>query len=213
MAGITASYGTLTTENSKIFSIINNINASGNITSVKPFVGYFYKNNRCLGLRFAYTSINGGIDSALIDLGPSNDMTFKVPYAHVLNNQYSCGIFHRSYAGLDARGRVGLFAEIEMLATSGNSIYEFAMGDTKSISRSKSLNVGLFFNPGVAVYVLPNICTSLSFGLGGIDYGLTNILDDSGNIVGRREESKLSLKFNLTAINIGVTLHLWDKNK
>ncbi len=87
------------------------------------------------------------------------------------------------------------------------------MVDSDIISRNKAIHVGLNFNPGIAVYVLPNVCTSLSFGLGGIDYNLTKQLDDSSNVIGQRDDSKLSLRLDLTAINIGVTLHLWDKSK
>lgn len=213
IGGVTASYATMSSKNSEIFAIFNNINAQGSITSVKPFVGYFYSNNKCVGLRFGYSSINGGIDSALIDLGPSNDMTFEVPYAHVNSSGYSYSIFHRNYAGLDARGRVGLFAEIELEGSSANNIYEFAMGDTKITSRNRSRHYGLNFNPGVAVYILPNVCTSLSFGLGGINYNLIENLDEHSNVVGTRNDSKLSLRLNLTAINIGMTIHLWDKGE
>ncbi|MBR2442829.1 MAG: hypothetical protein IKB19_00790, partial [Rikenellaceae bacterium] len=45
ICGISASYGTLSSADADIALIINNINLGGSIVSVKPYFGYFYRNN------------------------------------------------------------------------------------------------------------------------------------------------------------------------
>ncbi|MDE5963764.1 MAG: hypothetical protein K2G58_07100, partial [Alistipes sp.] len=120
ITGLTASYGTLSSEDTDFLVILDNINANGTIASVKPYFGYFYRNNRCVGVRFGYTYIDAELDSGTrFDLGEGNDVAFDLPYVGVKSNNYSFGIFHRSYAGLDPKGRFGLFAEIELSMASG----------------------------------------------------------------------------------------------
>lgn len=55
--GLTASYGTLTSEDTDYFLLLDNFNADGSITTVNPFIGYFYRDNRCVGVRFGYRHI------------------------------------------------------------------------------------------------------------------------------------------------------------
>ena len=45
MMGLTASYGTLSSDDTDIMLILDNINADGTVATVKPFVGYFYRDN------------------------------------------------------------------------------------------------------------------------------------------------------------------------
>ncbi len=71
---------------------------------------------------------------------------------------------------------------------------------------SQSVN----FNPGVAVYVLSNVSATLSFGLGGLSYDSTIQYDREGLYMGESNDSKLSFKFNILAINIGINVHLWS---
>lgn len=49
MLGMTASYGTLTTDDADMWTLVSNLSADGAVASIRPFVGYFYKDNRCLG--------------------------------------------------------------------------------------------------------------------------------------------------------------------
>lgn len=213
MMGLTASYGTLSSDDTDFMLIIDQVDADGTIASVKPFIGYFYRDNRCIGVRFGYSHASGKLNSANFDLGESNDVLFEVPYLDTKSNSYSFGVFHRSYAGLDPKGRFGLFAEVELAVSTGTS--EFAYETGGQIRRTKSDNTQLrfSFNPGAAVYIFPNVCATLSFGLGGIQYTSVTQHDAEGNRIGTRKASKMKFKLNLAAINIGMTVHMWDKKK
>ena len=59
MMGLTASYGTLSSDDTDIMLILDNINADGTVATVKPFVGYFYRDNNCIGVRFGYRHMSG----------------------------------------------------------------------------------------------------------------------------------------------------------
>ena len=205
MMGLTASYGTLSSDDTDFMIILDNINADGTIASVRPFAGYFYRDNR-----FGYTHVDGTLNNMRFDMGESNDISTEIPYVNLLSDNYSFGLFHRSYAGLDPKGRFGLFAEFELSFSTGNT--QFAYETSGQIKRTYSDNtqLKLGFNPGAAVYIFPNVCATLSFGLGGTS---VTQKEADGNKIGTRQSSNMKFKLNIFSINFGMTIHLWDKKK
>ena len=213
MVGLTASYGTLSSEDSDFLVVVDNIDADGTIASVKPYIGYFYSDNHCIGARFGYTYLAATLNAAQFDLGEGNDVAFDMPYIGAKSRNYAFGLFHRTYAGLDAKGRFGLFAELELAVSSGRSEFSYESGDELRTTFSDNLKASFSFNPGAAVYIFPNVCATLSFGLGGIQYTRVTQKDPDGNKIGSRTASKMRFRLNLAAINIGMTVHLWNKHK
>ena len=213
MMGLTASYGTLSSDDTDIMLILDNINADGTVATVKPFIGYFYRDNNCIGVRFGYRHMGGTLDSGNYDFGESNDLTGALPYLDLASDNYSFGIFHRSYAGLDPKGRFGLFAEFELSMSTGSTNFAYESGDRIKRTYSDNAQFKLAFNPGAAVYIFPNVCATLSFGLGGIQYTSVTQKDAEGHKIGSRKASNMKFKLNIAAINVGMTIHLWDKKK
>ncbi|MFI3321095.1 MAG: hypothetical protein R3Y50_01060 [Rikenellaceae bacterium] len=213
LGGVSLSYVTASSQNSEVLLVLNGIDASGTLLTVKPFVGYFYKDNRAVGVRFGYSNLNADLDSADFDFGSTNDLTIAIPSVNALSESYSYGIFHRSYTSLDRKGRVGLFAEVELSTSMGKSTFGYEYDGVEKHINSKNNRVSLDFNPGAAVYVMPNFCVTLSFGLGGVQYNKIEQTDDLGEVVGNRQSSNMSFKFNVADINVGMVLHLWTKNR
>ena len=216
MMGLTASYGTMSSDDTDIMLILDGIDADGTVATVKPFIGYFYRDNNCLGVRFGYRHMDGNLDAARYDLGESNDASGQIPKLDINSDNYSFGIFHRSYAGLDPKGRFGLFAEFELSLATGSSKFSYqpnTSNDEMKTTYSDNTQVKLAFNPGAAVYIFPNVCATVSFGLGGIQYNSVTQKDESGKKTGSREASNMRFRLNIAAINFGMTIHLWDKKK
>ena len=214
--GLTASYGTMSSDDTDIMLILDGIDADGTVATVKPFIGYFYRDNNCLGVRFGYRHMDGNLDAARYDLGESNDASGSIPKVNFNSDNYSFGIFHRSYAGLDPKGRFGLFAEFELSLSTGTSKLSYqpdTASDNMKTTLSDNTQLKLAFNPGAAVYIFPNVCATLSFGLGGIQYTSVTQKDDAGNKIGTRKASNMRFRLNVAAINFGMTIHLWDKKK
>ena len=214
IAGVTASYGTLTADDSDIAMIIENLKLGGSVITVKPYVGYMYRNNLSIGARFGYTYMNGHFDNANINLGNFiNGIEFGTEGIAIeyLSNAYSFAIFHRAYVPLDRRGRFGVFGELELLGQYGRSKFGFMYNNEWSTSISDNYKVKFNFNPGVAAYIFPNVCASVSFGLGGLQYTHIKQFDAEMNPQGTRDYSKLRFRLNIAEINIGVTVHLWSK--
>ena len=214
ICGVTASYGTLSTDNSDIALIVENLRLGGSAVSVKPYFGYFYRDNFSIGARFGYTHMAANFDNANINLGNfinGIDFTTEGIQLNYLSNAYSFAIFHRAYVPLDKRGRFGVFGELELEGSYGRSNFGFMFNNEWSNSISDTYKVRFNFNPGVAAYIFPNVCATVSFGLGGLQYNHIKQFDNQMEVTGTRNFSKLSFRLNITEINIGVTVHLWSK--
>ena len=189
--GFAASYGTLTSDDTDLMLILDGIDMKGSVFTLNPSFGYFIKDNICLGVRFGYTRTQG----TLSDVGFKNRMT-------------TMGAFMRSYAGVDPKGHFGLFGELELMFRMGTSVFSYAPeGGVKSTDGS-NMQVRIAFSSGVAVYIFPNVCCTLSFGLGGFQFSKVNQKDAAGNVTGSRQASKLLLRLNLADIKIGLNFHL-----
>ena len=147
------------------------------------------------------------------NLGEQNDLSGSLGDMDLTSDNFTFSFFHRSYVGLDAKGRFGLFAELDLSYATGTSRFTYKSGDETRYTRSKNAKLKLAFNPGIAVYIFPNVCGTLSFGLGGLQYGRVRQFDEAGNKTGSRTASKMRFRLNLADINIGMVIHLWDKKK
>ena len=111
--GLTVSYGTITSDDTDYMLILDDLNFSGSIFTINPSFSYFVKDNLSFGARFGYSKTDGHIDNAALDLGEANDMNISFSDINLNSTSSSFGIFMRSYAGIDAKGHFGLFAELE----------------------------------------------------------------------------------------------------
>lgn len=213
MMGLTISYGTLNTDNADMFPIFEEINVGGSIVTLNPYIGYFYRDNNCFGVRFGYSHVDGTLDSFGVDLGEQNDIELDIPWIDLSSRRFSASAFHRTYVGLDEKCRFGAFGELELSYTNGNNMFAYKSGDRLKHTRSKSQSVRVLFSPGVAVYALPNVSASVSFGLGGFKYTFTQQYDENGEKTGKRHYSNLNFRLNLLDIRIGLTFHLWNAKK
>ncbi len=208
IVGATLSYGTLASDNSSLLYLLSGIDAGVSYTSLNPFVGYFYRNNRCIGARLGYGTIDAKIDGGTIDFGESNDITFDIPYVAFTSQSYSYSVFHRNYLSLDKKGSFGFFAEVELTASSSQNTMSLDADSATQDTRNKCFGLGLDFNPGIVVFVLDNVSTNVSFGFGGLGYTRVKQLDADGSVSGSRATSQMRFKLNITDINFGVTVHL-----
>ena len=211
MLGLTVSYGTLESQDSDIGLILDNIDLRGSMFSIKPHYGYFYRDNNTIGVRLGYSYANGELNNLGLNLGQANDVNLSLGNFGYNNRAYSMAVYHRSYMALDKKGRFGLFAEWELAGQMGRSCFDYMSEGALKSNISKNYRLSLNFAPGFAVYIFPNVCAGVSFGLGGLQYNHIKQEDAEGNFIGKRDFSKLNFGLNLAQINIGVNIHLWSK--
>lgn len=205
IAGAQLSYAYFSSSDSEYLLLVNGLNASGSVTRVTPFIGYFYHRNQCLGVQFAYRHLRGDIDSADIKFGDNDDYSFSLTGVHLLQRTYSAAMFHRAYIGLEPKGRFALYNETRIEFSFGRTQFSYDENYTDMYTRNRQTSVT--FHPGLAVFVMNNMSIHASIGVGGVHFNSARI-HDGGRVVGKRSSVLADFRLNLTDITVGMTLHL-----
>ena len=129
------------------------------------------------------------------------------------NESFSWSLFHRNFMGLDRRGILGVILEAELKFKSGTSLISSGSGDSASTSESRNFSAKLNVNPGLGVYVFPQVCLTVTVGIGGLSYNNIRQLNNAGEVIGRRDHSSMKFKLNIADIQIGLVAHLWNNKK
>lgn len=215
MLGLTASYGTLKSDNSDLMLLLDGINVGLRTASINPFFAYAYRDNRAVGMRFGYDLINGDLGNVDVNIGLIADGMENMGLGDLKlrNESFSCAFFHRNFIGLDRRGIVGVIMEAELKVKSGNTLITSGEGEEASSSLSRNFAAKLNFNPGMGIYVFPQVCVTCTVGVGGISYNNIRQFNAAGEVVGRRDHSSMKFKVDITNIQIGIVAHLWNNKK
>lgn len=203
--GLTASYGEISTDNLEIFDLLNDIDLGGHIFSIKPFLEYTISNNISVGLRFGYTSGKGNVDSFKVDV--DEDMNFNLHDIMYRNESYTAAVLFRQYIGIARRGRFGVFNEVELAFSSGNSDFQRPYAGELRTTHTTYMKAGLNFSPGVSVFMMKNVAFNLSFGVFGF-YLKNERQMENGIEIGNRTTSGANFRFNLFNINFGIAVHV-----
>lgn len=215
MLGLTASYGNVKAEDSDLMLLLNDIDVGLRSTTVRPFFAYAYRDNRAVGLRLGYQYINGNLGNIDVNLGLIAEGIEDMNLGNIglRNETFSWSLFHRNYLGLDRRGIVGVILEMELLVKSGSTRF-MSGADDVSASVSRNFAAQLNVNPGLGVYIMPQVCVTATVGIGGLRYNNIRQLDNvTGEVIGRRDHSSLNFKINIVDIQIGIVAHLWSNKK
>lgn len=215
IGGATASYVDFDSKDSRLlFSLLKNFDCHARTVSVKPFIGYAIRNNITIGAKLGYNHTVAQLDNLALNM---DDLDFSLKDIRYTEDTYSLGLFHRSYVGLDAGRRFGLFNETTLSFNTGTT--RFSRGKdsaettaTESENTFRSTETTLYelhlgINPGVAVFIMQNVSAEVSFGVIGFKYSSEKQKNNLGE-TGKRHNSGANFKINLFNINIGITLCL-----
>ena len=203
--GLTASYGEFSTDDLELLGLLTDIDLNIHTFSIKPSVSYFIKNNVSVGLRFGYTSMKGSIRSFNVDI--DEDMNFSLNDVMYRNEGYTAAFTVSQYIGLARRGRFGIFNEIELAFSSGNSDFRRPYGGESRETHTTYMDASLNFSPGVCVFIMDNVSFNVSFGVFG--YHLRNEKQkENGEDIGNRFTSGANFRFNIFNINFGIGIHI-----
>ena len=197
--GVTASYGELKTEDVQVLSILKDVDFSGKMYSVKPYISYFIRSNQAVGLKFDYTRGIADLGRLAVD----DDLNFSLRDVSYYQQSFSVAAFHRAYVGLDRSGRFGIFNEVDLAFGSGSSrfkrLYNNEPKDTRTIITQGSIN----FSPGVCVFIQDYVSFNVSFGVFGLKWRKEDQMTD-GIDEGSRVTSGANFRFNIFNINFGL---------
>ena len=209
--------GALTSYNDPWISVSGGDNSIA-LTAVIGLRHVFTKNLFTIETKFSaklgYNHTVAQLDNLALNM---DDLDFSLKDIRYTEDTYSLGLFHRSYVGLDAGRRFGLFNETTLSFNTGTTRFsrgtenaEAAAADSENAFKSTEttlyeLHLGI--NPGVAVFIMQNVSAEVSFGVIGFKYSSETQKNNLGE-TGKRHNSGANFKINLFNINIGITLCL-----
>lgn len=205
MGGITVSYANFDSRDSRLLvSLIKDLNCEGYTMRINPFFGYFVRDNVAIGFKLGY-------ERSKIDLGnlslKFDDVDISLKDIYLMEKLVSGTFFHRSYVGLDAGKRIGLFNETSLSVTIGSSRFQRGTEENLKDTRTHIQEIQLGLNPGLAVFIMENISTEFSFGILGIKYRKES-QKTNGEETGSWRSSGANFKINIFNINIGLTVYI-----
>lgn len=203
--GLTASYGEFSTDDLQMFDLISDVDLSGHSFSIKPQMQYFLRDNLSIGLRLNYTQTRGDIDSFKLEI--DEDMNFNIHDVGYKGESYAAALTLTQYLGLSRRGRFGVFNEVELAFSSGNSDFRRPFGENIRTTHTTTTGVSLTYSPGVSVFVMKNASFGVSFGVFGFTLKNEKQWVD-GVSSGNRLTSGANFRFNIFNINFGISIHL-----
>lgn len=199
--GLTASYGELSTEDSRILSLVENVDFTGKIYSIKPYLSYFITHNQSVGIRFNYSRGIGDLDN--LSMSFDDDLNFSIRDVSYYTQSYSTSLFYRNYIGLSRGGRFSVFNEVDMTFGSGSSRFKRIYADEPRDTRTTVTQASINFSPGLVVFIQEYMAFNVSFGVFGVNFKrehqFTNGADE-----GTRFTSGANFRFNIFNINFGL---------
>ncbi len=205
IGGVTFSVYNFENDNSRLlFSLLKDVNLNLKYTTVNPFVGYAISDNQVVGLKLGYSRISGGLGNLSMNI---EDLDLSLSDIKYSDDSYSFNLFYRSYVGLDPDGIFALFNETTLGYVSGSSRFSNGKGEDLSYTDTTVNKLKLGINPGIAIFIMPNVGAEVSFGVAGFSYSWESQKKSTGE-VGKRTSSGANFKINLFNINIGLIVCL-----
>lgn len=203
--GATASYGEVSTSDLQAFSLLSDVDVSGHIFSIKPYISYFIRDNLSVGVKLIYSNSKARIDSFNVDI--DEDMNFNLKDIMYRNEEYSAAMTLNQYIGISRRGRFGVTNEIEVAFASGNGDFNRPYDSVMKNTHTTYMETRLNFSPGVCVLVMENVSLNVSLGVFGL-YLRNEKQTVDGQPLGNRFTSGANFRINLFNISLGLGIHI-----
>lgn len=200
-----ASYSQFDADDVEILQALNDFDFKGKQYALRPTVGYFFRPNQCIGLKFDYTRQEADLGRLAVNFG--EDLSFDIHDISYYSSKYSIGVFYRNYVGLGRAKRFAIFNEACLSFGSGSSRFKRPYNDQIRDTRTDLTEVALNFSPGLCVFVMDYVSFNISFGVFGVHLRNEKQVTD-GVEEGSRFSSGANFRFNLFNINFGIGVHI-----
>jgi hypothetical protein len=203
--GLTASYGSLNTDDIEVLQVLSDLDFTGKIYAIRPSVSYFFNHNQSVGLKVTYERAIADLGSLGLHMG--DDISFDLANVSYHSQKYTASMFYRNYVGLNRNKRFAVFNEVDLSFASGNSTFSREYNGEPTLTRTTTTAVSLNFSPGVCVFIMENVSFNVSFGVFGIHLQKDR-QETNGESEGSRMTSGANFRFNIFNINFGLGVHI-----
>ncbi len=196
---------TETNADNQNFLVLKDMAGEGYAFNVSPCVGYFFRDNMAVGVRYAYK--RSYLDLKSLDLNLGEDFNISLKDLYWLEHKYETSAFLRTYMPIGRSKIFGFFNEVRIS-------YGYVKGKNSTGSGTEydgtfetSHNLQIGCAPGLTAFVTDFAAAEVSVGVMGYN---VKWVDQQTNRVetGSRRTASGNFKINLFSINLGMTLYL-----
>ena len=203
LAGLQFAFINLSSDNSEYMLLANNLDAKASLSNIAPMFAFAYRPDRVIGVKAGYTSATGMLDATTLSL-LNDGLEFDFSNVSASSKTRSIAAFHRSYIGLEPKGRAGLFYDFTLSYGVSRSAFSF---DGPSDDESVTSRVKLAFSPGLVFFPSSNISTHVGISIADVAYNRTSYVS-AGEETGSKSTFKAQASLDLMGIYFGLVVHL-----
>lgn len=187
------------------FLILENINGDTYSMKVSPMVFYAFKDNMAIGGRIGYKRSRTKVDNA--DLVLDSETSYSVENFYTIGQTFSAAIAYRHYINIGRQKRFGLFMEVNLEGSGGQSKIMKGQGIDFTGTYSKNFGLSLGFQPGVSFFLSNYSALEIGVGVLGIGFQKTDMVTNQV-YQSSVKSSSANFRVNLFSINFGVVFYL-----
>jgi len=182
------------------FAVVKGVGGDGYSFSIKPGASYAVLNDLCIGVNALYERNKIDLQSAGISLGK---ISIDIKDYYLLSHNYGAELLCRKFFPLGNSGRFAIYVDGSLQIGGGQSKITNQTKDTVLGTYQTSCKLGLFVNPGLAMYLTPHCMMNLGVGIFGVDYSWVNQIHNQVD-TGSRNGFGASYFLNIFALSFGV---------
>lgn len=202
LLGCTAGCNSIQGDNINFLMLKNISGVEGYLIDVGPYIGGFVDDNLAIGGKFNYSRYMASLGNFDLNLGTDMNISLKDLYA--ISHTYQGSFFLRYYIPFGNSRIFAMFAEGRLSYSRSQGKNVTGSGADLDGTYIVGHKAGLYFNPGLCVFMCDCVAAEISVGVLGIDYGwkdsVTNQIE-TGSIKSRGAK----LGINLLSANIGIS--------
>ncbi len=204
LMGGTVSYYEADQDNQN-FLVLKDVTGEGYTFGVSPYVGYFFRDNMAVGVRYAYNRTYMDLENFELNLGEDFNISLKDLYW--LEHKYEASLFLRTYMPIGKSKIFGFFNEARLTYAYSCGKNSTGSGVEFDGSYEKANHLQIGCAPGLSAFITDFAAAEVSVGV--LGYGVKWVDQHTNRVEsGTKRTATGNFKINLFSINIGMTLYL-----
>lgn len=204
IAGVNVSYSAENYDNYQ-FLVFEDLKGHGYTFKVSPMCLYSFAGDLAAGGRFSYSRSLVKLDNASVVL--ASDASYDVDHLYSLSHSYGVTALFRNYISLGNSTRFGIFNEVQLQVSGGQSKLASGTGAELSGTYSRNLNIGIGVTPGLVMFLNNYSAIEVNIGVLGFNYHDTKMTTDQIYIANVKSQSA-NFKINLFSITFGTVFYI-----
>lgn len=204
ITGVNVSYTAEKLDNYSFF-VLEGLKGRGYTFKVSPMCLYSFADDIAGGARASYSRSLMKVDEGNLVL--ASDMNYDVDHLYSLSHTYGGTLLFRNYIALGQNTRFGIFNEVQLSFSGGQSRLASGSGQELSGTYQRNLNIGLGVTPGIIMFLNNYSALEVNIGVLGFNYHNTKATTDQIYVANMKRQSA-NFKINLFTITFGTVFYL-----